>query len=224
MAVATPIDRRRAKPRTPAPAAERGGRAALSRRTPPVEADPPPMVESAGADGGALTERAAAALTSRLLQPGETIVLLLKPSPLFIVLAPLGTLIAIGLLTAIAVVAGDAIGLSSSQQRGLAGVGVSLLMLRLAWQFLEWLSRLYVLTDQRLVRQQGVLRVNIFECPLSKVQHTDLALSLRERLTGLGTIAFSTAGTGGIDAVWHMIARPMEVHQTVIEALRRYRR
>jgi len=175
--------------------------------------DRAPLSETAGADGGALTERAAAVLTSRLLRPDETIVLLLKPSPLYILLAPRGT-----------VVAGDFIGLGSSQQRGLAGLGVSLILLRLAWQFLEWLSRVYVLTDKRVIRQQGVLRVSVFECPLMKVQHTDLALSLRERLTGLGTIAFSTAGSGGIEAVWHMIARPMDVHQTVIEAVRRYGR
>ncbi|MDP7347090.1 MAG: PH domain-containing protein, partial [Phycisphaeraceae bacterium] len=63
----------------------------------------------------------------------------------------------------------------------------------------------------------------VFEAPLKQIQHTDTVFSLRERFLGLGSIAFSTAGTGSIDAVWRMVAQPLDVHQRVVHALNRYR-
>ena len=101
--------------------------------------------------------------------------------------------------------------------------GLVLIGLRVGWQFLEWLSRVYVLTDARVLRVMGVLRVQVFEAPLKQIQHTDTVFSLRERFLGLGSIAFSTAGTGSIDAVWRMVAQPLDVHQRVVHALNRYR-
>jgi len=99
-----------------------------------------------------------------------------------------------------------------------------LLLLRLFWQFLEWLSRVYVLTDRRVVAVAGVLRVRVFEAPLQQVQHTNLLLSLRERLFGLGTVAFATAGTAIAEAYWLMLADPLEVHRKIVQTLNRYRR
>jgi len=69
-----------------------------------------------------------------------------------------------------------------------------------------------------------VLRVAVFEARLEQIQHTDTAFSLRERLFALGTVTFSTAGTGVIEAAWQMIARPLEVHRTVVRTIQRYRR
>ena len=100
-------------------------------------------------------------------------------------------------------------------------VGVA--AVRLFWQFLEWLSRVYVLTDRRVIRVKGVLRISVFEAPLRQIQHTAAQYSIRERIFGLGTIGFATAGTGVIEAAWEMVARPMEVHGAVVQALNRYR-
>ncbi|MFW6059749.1 MAG: PH domain-containing protein [Phycisphaeraceae bacterium] len=169
--------------------------------------------------------RAAAMLPAELLQPHEIIVLLLKPSPWFIVLAPLKTLVALVVLTlAMVVLSGHIHAWLGIAQRDLVLIGVALIGVRLFWQFLEWLSRVYVMTDQRLIRVRGVLRVQVFECQLRQVQHTEVLLSIRERLFGLGTIVFATAGTALSEAHWQMVARPLEVHQRVVQTLRRYRR
>ena len=175
------------------------------------------------AENGAANPAAVALLPADLLQPGELILLVLKPSPLFIFLEPLTTLLALGLVTA------GAVGLNELISTGvgntnIAVAGAAIISVRLFWQFLDWLSRLYVLTDRRVVRVRGVLRVHIFETPLRNVQHIDVSLSVRERLFGLGTLGFATSGTGGIEAVWRMIARPVKVHQQVAEAIRRYGR
>lgn len=181
--------------------------------------------ENAGVAEEAMPQ-AVALLPAELLQSGEIIILLLKPSPWFIILGCLKTLFVVGVLLALA------LGLSNAAPAALAVLPqradmVLLAVLaggvRLFWQFLEWLGRLYVLTDRRVIRIRGVIGVQVFEAPLKHIQHTTLLFSLRERLFGLGTLGFATSGTGLIEAHWTMVARPMEVHQTVVQALERYR-
>ena len=86
---------------------------------------------------------------------------------------------------------------------------------------LEWMNRLYVLTDRRVVRRRGVIRVNVFEARLDRMQQTTVVQSFRERLFGLGTIAFATAGTGSFDAVWEYLPEPYRVHADVAAAIDR---
>lgn len=177
---------------------------------------------TAGGEAGELDARLAALLPAELLQPGEIIVLLLKPSLWFVVLGSLRSLAIIGVAAWLAAsLIGRGVLHVSANDVTLAAVGLA--VLRLFWQFLEWLSRFYVLTDRRVVRVRGVVRVSVFEAPLQKVQHTTAYYSLRERLFGLGTIGFATAGTGLVEAWWHMIARPLEVHRIVVQTLNRYR-
>jgi len=166
--------------------------------------------------------RAATMLPAQLLQPGETITLLLKPSPWYILLAPLKSITVLVILT-LAVLLINGFGNSGFTNRELALLGIVLIGLRLFWQFAEWLSRVYVLTDQRVLRIKGVLKVSVFECQLHQIQQTDLVFTLRERFIGLGTIGFSTAGTASTDTFWLMVAQPLEVHQQVIASIKRYR-
>lgn len=166
--------------------------------------------------------RAAAMLPEQLLHEGEIIILLLKPSPWFILLECLPMLGWIGLfLTAGLVLASQGWYVIGRTDMVLAAL--TLAGLRLFWQFLEWLSRVYVLTDRRIVRVRGVVRVQVFECALSRVQHTQVIFNLRERLLGLGSIYIATAGTVGADVSWRMLSRPLEVHQIILKTLDRYR-
>ena len=181
--------------------------------------------ESVGSESAEthLASRAATMLPAELLQPGEVIILLLKPSPLYILLAPLGTLLGLAAITAAAVWVNQKLNLGLARQ-DLLLIGSSLIGLRLFWQFLEWLSRVYVLTDRRIISVHGVLRITVIEAPLQQIQQTYATFSIRERLFGLGTIAFATAGTAFVEAYWQMIARPLEVHQKVVQTINRYRR
>ncbi len=191
---------------------------------PPCDASSQRRLAEVGVDDApdVTDPRVAAMLPAELLQPGELIILLTKPSPLFIVLEPLRTLAIIAMLTILAwaMVAHD--WLPASQRDVVLG-GVAVAGLRIFWQFLEWLSRVYVLTDRRIIRVRGVLRVHVFECSLKRIQHTAASYSLIERLFGLGTIGFATAGTGQIEAWWRMLANPLEVHQLIVKTLNRYR-
>ncbi|MBX2853177.1 MAG: PH domain-containing protein [Phycisphaeraceae bacterium] len=176
------------------------------------------------ADAEPAMARANAMLPAELLQPGEIIILLIKPSPLYILLAPI-RFIAIVLLCALLAVQLQKRGINLGLDRhDLIIAALGIIGVRLFWQMLDWLSHVYVLTDQRIIRVMGVLNVQVFECPLQKIQQTDLILPLIQRLFWLGSIGFATAGTAGHEAYWLMVAKPLEVHKKIIETLRRYRR
>ncbi len=198
---------------------------APARSTPVDAAARPPLEVRAEADPDAPPAGAgpnAALLPNELLQPGEVVILLLKPSPLYIVLWCLRFLAVTLLMTlALRFLAEGGWLRVSVNDVTLFGLGVA--AVRLFWQFLEWLSRIYVLTDRRVIRVKGVLRVQVFEAPLKQLQHTECLFSLRERLFGLGTIALSTAGSDVPGAYWLMIAHPLTVHQTLVKAINRYR-
>ena len=168
------------------------------------------------------TTEVASLLPEELLQPGELILLMLKPSGWYILLGSLRSLLTIAAL-ALAASCLMQYGLLTAHRQDVTLAMVGLVVARLFWQFLDWLSRVYVLTDRRIIRVKGVVRVEVFETSLKQVQNTRCYFSLRERLFALGTIGFATAGTATYEAYWHMIARPLQVHQTVVKALARYR-
>ena len=163
---------------------------------------------------------AAVVVPARLIQEGEEVVLALKPSGLFVLLASAPFILAIAMV-ALGGYALDTLGIADLNLQLLALVCIAGGTLRLLIAFLQWLSRTYVLTNRRVIRVRGVLRIDIFECPLSRIQNTVLSLSVSERVFGLGTILFATAGTGRAEAAWVMLARPIEVHEIVVEYIRR---
>jgi len=179
--------------------------------------------EPTGEVSGLGTARVMTILPAELLQGGEAIVLLLKPSPWYILIESVRSLLLLTLLLVMLLWVynqGYNIGITP---RDLLLAGVLVGGIRLFWQFLEWLSRVYVLTDRRVIRVKGVIRVQVFEAPIQQVQHTNMTFSLRERLFGLGSIHLATAGTGTTEASWVMLANPLEVHQKLVQAMNRYR-
>jgi hypothetical protein len=172
---------------------------------------------------GALSpDRAAALLPESLIQDDEVIILLLRPSLLYIPLACANTLLVVALLTFLAAYVSRWQSWVPWSDTSAFVAGIALGAIRLGWQALEWWSRIYVLTDRRLIRRLGVLRVSIFQTQLNAIQHTSVFSRVRERLFGLGTIGFATAGSDVFEAFWVMLRRPFAVHKVVVEAIERY--
>lgn len=159
-----------------------------------------------------------------MLQPGETIILLLKPSLLFVPLASMSSLLGIALVTFIMAWLDRRFGWMPWTDHQAIAFGIFVGAVRLLWQFLEWASRIYILTDRRILRRKGVLRVSVFECRLEQIQQTAVFQSLRERICFLGSICFATAGAASFVALWSYVAAPFEVQRAVADAIDRYRR
>lgn len=88
--------------------------------------------------------------------------------------------------------------------------GVVLLVGWLLWQLAERQSRTYVLTSRRVVSVAGLLRQRVVDAPIRNVRQVTMYKSIPERVLGLGSLGFATAGTGGQDVVWRLVERPGE--------------
>lgn len=165
---------------------------------------------SSGAVGLAVREM----VPAHLLDGGEVVYFATKPSPWFVLLVS-SRWVAAGIL--LALVGGTSV-VPSSYQSILYQTGFWITAARLAWATLEWVSRLYVLTNRRVMRIRGVFNVDLFECSLDRIENTSTSLTLWERVVRVGTVSFETAGGG---ASWRMVSRALELHERLREAIGR---
>jgi len=89
------------------------------------------------------------------------------------------------------------------------------------WATLQWMSRLYILTDLRVLSISGVFNVNIFDCPLRKVARTRLLRSNEERFTGVGSIEIIPQDDSLPFGQWQMISQPAAVHEQMVATINR---
>ncbi len=178
---------------------------------------PQPMlfpIESA-AVAAPLASPMASLLTRHLLRDGEVILLVLKPSLWFVLLSAL-RFIAATLIVAIAA------RLWAHAPTHLCAEGTVLCIAgRLMLATLNWMGRLYVLTDQRVLRISGVLSVDICDCPLRKVARTRILRTFREKILRLGSIEIIPQEEERPCALWQTVARPIEINERLMETIRR---
>jgi hypothetical protein len=163
-------------------------------------------------------------LPAQVLHPNEIIVLLLKPSLWFVVLSAWRMLAVLTALFAMGFLfdpQGQHTGLVRSE---LALVYGFLLVVRISWQFMEWLGHVYILTDKRVITSIGFLRPISYEAPLGRIHHSELFVSKTERMFELGTIGYTThASKDHFVTQWKMLSRPAAVYDAVVRAIDRYR-
>lgn len=161
---------------------------------------------------------AAMMLAGQLLQGGEVVQLMLRPSIWFI---PLVCLKFLGCV-AIALIASK---IYDEQLPGPMRVYVEIATLiagtRLAIGLLQWYTRLYVLTDMRVMRLSGIFRIQVIDCPLRRVAVARACFTTRERITRIGTIEIIPQEDTHHNCVWQMVARPREVLKIVRAAIAR---
>ncbi len=157
-------------------------------------------------------------LPSDLLSDDETVVFAIKPSLWTIAFLSFRTVLIAGIMAAVAAFLGPRLKLSAWAGYIITLSGAAILA-RMGFAFLQWISRSYVLTDRRVIRIRGVFTIDIFQSSLPKIQNTFLVLPLVQRVLGLGNIVFTTAGTGGVEAIWRHVKDPLSVHQKLIRAI-----
>ena len=216
------------QPRTPA---YRDGAAARASRRPAREAlvrlraqcftEPRvyPSEGGAAATADALPVRTSlgALLAGHILRDGEVVLLILKPSLWYIAFSAMRFTAAV-LIVAI----GFQLWLSPGRgSQSIAYAATFLIAGRVMWAVLQWMGRLYVLTDMRIVRLSGVFNVEIFDCALRKVATTRLTRTFREKLWRLGSIEIVPADESCAPSVWQTVKKPVEVHEKVQATIER---
>ncbi|MCJ7544439.1 MAG: PH domain-containing protein [Phycisphaerae bacterium] len=159
---------------------------------------------------------------ARLLDGGEVVLLAVKPSGCFCLLTSLPVLVTAVAFTAVAYLAGQM--WSGRLQPGaiaLFWAGVSIVRLIVA--YLQWVARLYVLTNRRVLRVSGAFREMVHQCPLRHLVRAAASISPAERLLGVGSLSFESSDPAARQAHWAHVNYPAEVQQVVNEAIARAR-
>ena len=77
----------------------------------------------------------------------------------------------------------------------------------------------YTITNRRLTIDTGLLSRELHETRLERVQNVNCRQSLFQRMLGVGSVDFDTAGSAEYDFTFHGVAGPHAIVRTVDRAL-----
>ena len=156
---------------------------------------------------------------TELLDGGETVILALKPSMWYLVLVSARWLLGAALVVLLGpwlVRVYPAI-----PHLALTQIAVIVTAVRLVLALVQWSSRLYVLTNRRVMCYRGVTRICLFEAPLVRIRNTYIKARPVERLCNVGSIGFSLEGKKKVDGWWEQVGDPHDVHKRIRRAIER---
>lgn len=160
-----------------------------------------------------------------LLQDGEIVLLVARPSPWFVLIdGGWAYLFMITVALFFAWLGHQVWAPINVPETQVFPALAAALTIRVVWKLLDWANRIYVLTDRRIMVRRGVFQFSMIEAPLNRIQHSAIFTKVVERILGMGTVGFATAGSGTFEVVWEMVPSPLSVHRTVNEAIERYGR
>lgn len=199
-----------------APKPSRSPQPSLSIR-PSLPASPSFSTSPSGVESMPLTSSASMP-ASAILQGNEIIELYIKPSRWFIALESAPTAGPSLVLAGLVYWADHAIWSES------ALVVVMLLLVLTAvasvgLAALQWASRVYVLTNRRVMRFRGIVNVQFDECPLLSIARLELRTPWYQRWVWVGTIGITARNESGEVMAWRMVTRPQEVYRKLRRAI-----
>ena len=95
--------------------------------------------------------------------------------------------------------------------------------LTLVTGYLRRVSTKYLITNQRLRISRGVVRRNVQETRLERVQNVNYQQGVLDRMLGVGTVDFDTAGTDDSEFRFDWVDGPEQVVRAVDSAVEQAR-
>lgn len=132
-------------------------------------------------------------ISQKLLNPGEKIVVSTRthPKQLLWPLLQLVVLLALGVLFGVFVT-------DNGTALLVVWVVIAVLVLwRVVWPFLNWLTASYTITNRRLITRHGILTRRGHDIPLGRISDVAYERDLIDRMLGCGTLVISDASTNG---------------------------
>lgn len=135
------------------------------------------------------------AISRKLLNEGEDVVLTTRTHPKALLLPGVLLLVVLGL-------AGYLSGLPSGSHAGtyelIIWVVAVLLLLPLSiWPFLGWLTSTYTVTNRRLITRTGLITRKGHDIPLNRISDVSYERGLLDRMLGCGSLIISDASEQG---------------------------
>ena len=92
----------------------------------------------------------------------------------------------------------------------------------LSWEFAVRRAREFIVTDHRVVKQEGLISISSFDASLDKVNNVFHEQSLMGRVFKYGTVGLETASEQGT-TVFDYIPDPVRFKNTIVQQRERYR-
>jgi uncharacterized membrane protein YdbT with pleckstrin-like domain len=150
--------------------------------------------------------------TKKQLLQGEQLVILARQHLLVLFWPLLLNLIVLALL----------IGLSAYTHRTWFLAFYLAPLLYFFWEYMAWRKREYILTDHRVVRQEGVFSISSFDAPLDKINNVYHNQSFIGRLLGYGNVGLETASEKGT-TTFAFLSNPVSFKNHIVRQRELYR-
>jgi uncharacterized membrane protein YdbT with pleckstrin-like domain len=143
--------------------------------------------------------------TKEQLLPGETLIVLARQHLLALFWPSLLNMIALIVL----------VGLSIHFQKSWFMALFLVPLTCFLWEYLGWRSREYVLTDRRVVIQEGVFSISSFDASLDKINNVFHRQTLMGRLLKYGEVGLETASEQGT-TVFSFLSHPLDFKNSIV--------
>lgn len=156
------------------------------------------------------------AVPPQLLDGGETVFFAVKPSAWFVLIVSarwLAAAVVLGVLSYTVI--------PTHYATYAFQAAVLLAVVRLSWATFEWVARIYLLTNRRVMSIRGVMSAEIYAAPLHTIERAEVFATPGERLFRVGSVVFESETMGR--GAWEIVARPVEMHERLQHAIRRAR-
>jgi uncharacterized membrane protein YdbT with pleckstrin-like domain len=90
------------------------------------------------------------------------------------------------------------------------------------WKFTAWRNKEFILTDRRVVIQEGVFSISSFDAPLDKINNVFHRQSLLGRLLKYGEVGLETASEQGT-TVFAFLSHPLDFKNSLVRQRELYR-
>ena len=136
------------------------------------------------------------AISQKLLNPGETLVVSCRqhPKALFVPILALVFFLAIGVVVQVVTGDSDAAVWTSRIVWILCALGILWFTVR---PFFTWMTTVYGVTDRRLITRRGIITRRGHDIPLSRISDLSIEINLIDRPFGCGSLVVTDASTFG---------------------------
>jgi uncharacterized membrane protein YdbT with pleckstrin-like domain len=150
--------------------------------------------------------------TEKQLLPGESLIVLTRQHPLVLFKPVFINAIVLAILIGLCVL---------SAPLWLLALYV-IPLLYLIWKLLAWQRKEYILTDRRVVLQEGVLSVSSFDASLDKINNVYHNQSFLGRMLNYGDVGLETASEAGT-TTFEFLSQPVSFKNSIVHQRESYR-
>lgn len=137
--------------------------------------------------------------------------LVMRPHPLFVLLQPIRQyvwIVAAGVFALLASRAWGWLGLGGAPGGGgIVFWMLVVLLVRFVWAVADWATRRYGMSGGQIWAERGVLNRRRDELPFGTVRTMAVVKPIEQRVFGIGSVGFASAGTAGYEVVWSVVGR-----------------